>query len=85
MAAEYPPVGFHFEVKFELGDATDNDSRFQKVIGLTAEIGVETLPEGGENRFAHRLPGRAKYGNLVLKRGLTTDTGLIGWFEAAVP
>ncbi len=84
MAVEYPPVGFHFEVKFELDGATDNDVRFQEVAGLTAELGVETLQEGGENRFAHRLPGRAKYGNLTLKRGLTTDTALLDWFEAAV-
>ena len=38
--------------------------------GLSVELAVEELGEGGENRFKHRLPTGAKYTNLVLKRGL---------------
>ncbi|MFH5833424.1 phage tail protein [Halalkalibaculum sp. DA3122] len=82
---EYPAVGFHFKVEFSgLDGATDNDIRFQEVSGLTAEIGTEELREGGENRFAHRLPQPAKYQNLVLKRGLLTGTALIQWFRDAI-
>jgi phage tail-like protein len=80
----YPPVGFHFRVDFlDLG-TEEIDSRFQEVAGLAAELGVEELEEGGENRFAHRLPGRAKYGNLVLRRGLVTDSKLVEWCENAI-
>ncbi len=82
---EYPAVGFHFKVEFVgLDGATDNDVRFQQVSGLTAEVGTEELKEGGENRFAHRLPQPASYQNLVLKRGLLTDTALIDWFRDAI-
>jgi len=84
MAVYYPPVGFHFKVTFSVDGVTDMDTRFQEVSGLSAEIGIEEVNEGGENRFVHRLPTRAKYGNLVLKRGMVTDSGLIAWFRDAV-
>ena len=82
-AAYYPPVGFHFEVRFS-GIGGDNDSQFQEVSGLTAEMGVEELTVGGENKFTYRLPTRAKYSNLVLKRGMLKDSGLIDWFKKAI-
>lgn len=50
MAADFPPVGFHFRVEFELEDAREKDTRFQEVSGLLAEVGTEEIPEGGENR-----------------------------------
>jgi len=65
-------------------DAGENDTRFQEVSGFSAELAVEEVVEGGENRFSHRLPGRAKYSNLVLKRGLLTDSKLIDWCKDAV-
>lgn len=83
MSVYYPPVGFHFKVEFGLENA-GRDVRFQEVSGLSSEIGTEELQEGGENRFSHRLPGRVKYGNLVLKRGMLTDSALIDWFRNAV-
>jgi phage tail-like protein len=84
MAAYYPPVGFHFKVEFPGVGTDDADSRFQEVSGLTAEITTEELVVGGENRFTYRLPVRAKYSNLVLKRGMLKDSGLVGWFRNAV-
>jgi phage tail-like protein len=80
----YPPVGFHFKVEFNLEGATEADVRFQEVSGLSAEVGTEEIVEGGENRFAHRVPTRGKYQNLVLRRGLATDSKLISWFTNAV-
>ena len=84
MPEYYPPVGFHFKVSVQLDGLGENDARFQEVSGLNAELGTEDLVEGGENRFVHRLPIRAKYSNLLLKRGMLTDSGLIGWFRDAV-
>lgn len=86
------PLGFHFKVEFGSGPNGDDlgispegyDVRFQEVTGLTAEVGVETYDEGGENRFSHRLPIRSKFGNLVLKRGMLRDTKLKEWFESAL-
>src|SRR5690349_12522297 len=76
------PVGFHFKVDF--GSGFKDDVRFQEVGGLTAEIGVEELVVGGENTFAYRLPTRAKYNNLILKRGMLLNSKLIDWFKKAV-
>ncbi|MBE7169602.1 MAG: phage tail protein [Williamsia sp.] len=84
MAIYYPPVGFHFRVHFTGINATGEDAQFQEVAGLTAEINVEELAVGGENRFSYRLPVRSKYANLVLKRGMLTSSGLISWFRDAI-
>jgi phage tail-like protein len=84
MAVYYPPVGFHFRVEFILDGTVESDIRFQEVSGLSAELGTEEVVEGGENRFSHRLPTRAKYANLTLKRGLLTESGLIDWCRDAI-
>lgn len=81
--AVYPPVGFHFKVEFP-GVGSDADTRFQEVSGLNAEIGIEELPVGGENKFTYKLPTRARYSNLVLKRGMLKDSKLISWFKDAI-
>ncbi len=64
----YPPSGFHFLVVFDTSRSVF-DTAFQSVSGLSVEYDVETYKEGGENRFEHKLPGRTKYSDLVLKRG----------------
>jgi phage tail-like protein len=81
---EIPRV-YHFKVEFlDVSGVTSNDVRFQDVSGLSAEMGIEEIQEGGENRFTHRLPTRAKYSNLILKRAMLTDSGLIKWFTDAI-
>lgn len=80
------PVGFHFRVEFGLPEVGNqsSDVRFQEVTGLSAELTTETYDEGGENRFSHRFPNRAKYGNLVLKRGMFVNTVLKRWITNAI-
>jgi phage tail-like protein len=78
------PNGFHFSVKIAVDNEITDDSRFQEVGGLSVELGVEELIEGGENRFSHRLPGPAKYGNLVLKRGMLLGSEVIKWVKNAI-
>jgi phage tail-like protein len=82
--AHYPPAGFHFLVTFLLPQAGDLDVRFQEVSGLGVDLGAEELVEGGENRFAHQLPTGTRHGNLVLKRGLLTHSGVTLWVRAAL-
>jgi phage tail-like protein len=86
MPTYYPPSGFHFKVEFVGVDGmnSDTEQRFQEVSGLSFEIETETLREGGENRFEYKLPKRAKYPNLILKRGLLKDTALLDWFKSAM-
>lgn len=81
----YPPTGFHFRVSFSGAGGMQGDSyeRFQDVGGLSFEIEVEPLKEGGENRFEHQLPKRIKYPKLTLKRGLITDKKLTDWINSA--
>jgi phage tail-like protein len=79
MSNYYPPVSFYFTVNL-IGLGTDGDSSFLEVQGLNAEREVLELKEGGENTYVHRLPQRAKYGNLILKRGvLLPNSGLATW------
>lgn len=86
MAAYYPPTGFHFKIEFQgvSGMDSDTEQRFQDVSGLSFEIETESFTEGGENRFAYKLPKRVKYPNLVLKRGLLTNSALIQWINNAM-
>jgi phage tail-like protein len=82
-AAYYPPLGFHYAVRFELEDKLEGDARFQSLSGLSVEYEYETFKEGGENRFEHKLPVRTRYSDLVLKRGMLTGSALIEWMLAA--
>jgi phage tail-like protein len=77
------PVSFHFKVNIP-GKSSGDDFKFQEVGGLTAEMSVEELVAGGENMFSYRLPTRAKYNNLVLKRGMLKNSKLIDWFRNAI-
>lgn len=83
MAFDYPQVGFHFLVVFEILPQFPNDVRFQEVSGLSVEIEMETKAEGGEHRFVHQLPVRAKYGDVTLKRGKFLGSGILHWCRQA--
>ena len=83
MSADYyPPWGFYFKVDFGISQHL-TDVRFQSVSGLTVEYDYENFREGGENRFEHKLPVRTKYGDMILKRGMLTDSEIIRWFNRA--
>jgi phage tail-like protein len=64
-----PLLGFYYSVQL-VGSNSADDSRFKEVTGLSVEIPLEEVAEGGENRFRHKVPGVPKYTNLVLKRGM---------------
>jgi phage tail-like protein len=53
---------------------------FTEVSGLSVQIETEELAEGGQNQYTHKLPGRMKWPNLVLKRGITDEDNLFEWF-----
>lgn len=48
---------------------------FQKVSGLSEEVGVTEYEEGGYD-YAHKLPGRAKVGEVTAERGEYADVSL---------
>ncbi|OYQ36193.1 hypothetical protein CHU95_05230 [Niveispirillum lacus] len=60
------------------------DAAFQEVSGLSKQMEVEEAVSGGENRFAYRLPGRVKYENLVLRRGVAISGAAFSVWCASV-
>lgn len=84
MANYYPPVGFHFKVEVLDLPANDFDVRFTEVSGLSVEMGTEEVAEGGENRFIQKYPTRAKYPELVLKRGLLRNSEIWKWAQQCI-
>jgi phage tail-like protein len=79
----YPPVGFSFWVSFEISDSPV-DIAFQDVAGIAMELQTEDIVEGGENRYTQKLPTRASYTPLVLKRGLVVNSPLTEWVRDAM-
>lgn len=80
----YPPPGFHFKVEVLGLPPNDNDVRFTEVSGLSFELATEEVAEGGENRFIQKYPTRAKYPDLVLKRGLLVSSEVRKWIEQCI-
>ena len=54
---------------------------FMEVHGLSVEVKVDPIEEGGQIEFIHKVPGRMSWPNLVLKRGVTDDNALFEWFQ----
>jgi phage tail-like protein len=54
---------------------------FTEVQGLEVEIEIEEVSEGGQNHFTHKLPGRMKWPNIRLKRGMTQTDNLLAWMQ----
>lgn len=54
-------------------------ANFQDCSGLTVEVEVQEFVEGGNNEFIHKLPGRMKYTNITLKRGVTDNKQFSDW------
>jgi phage tail-like protein len=79
----YPPVSFHFRVEV-IGLSNANDVRFTEVGGLAFEVTTEEVAEGGENRFMQKYPGRVKYPELVLKRGLLVKSKVFDWIRDSI-
>lgn len=80
----YPPSAFYFKVMFG-GTHENADTSFQEVSGITTEIDLETVIEGGENRFAYQLPKGIKHPSLELKRGIAPkDSPLVKWCIAVL-
>ena len=60
---------YYFSVHIEGENVEDNF--FRSVSGLKSESEVQEVAEGGLNTTTHKLIGRTKFPNLVLKKGFT--------------
>lgn len=59
----------------------DPIGRFSEVNGLELSVEVEEIVEGGQNDFVHKVPGRIKWPNITLKRGVTQSDNLMEWIR----
>ncbi|MDY6911256.1 MAG: phage tail protein [Chloroflexota bacterium] len=59
-------------------------AEFTEVTGLEAEVEIFEYQEGGNNLFTHKLPGRVKFPNITLKRGVTDSRDLWDWFQSGI-
>lgn len=57
---------------------------FKECSGLTSELTVIEYRNGSDRGSPRKLPGMAKYSNITLKRGITTDRQLWDWHKAAL-
>lgn len=73
----FPPASFYFDVNIS-GFTGEKDTAFQEVSGLEMKLDVEEIIDGGENRFVHKIPGKTRYPNLVLKRGFMVEDSELG-------
>jgi phage tail-like protein len=89
-----PPVGYSFSVtflnngKFDIGQALSQnmfDVNFKEVSGLTSDITVEKLQEGGVLNYAHPLPKTgANFSNITMRRGLLIKSEIANWMYDAL-
>jgi phage tail-like protein len=82
--APYPFDAFNFSVEINvpfLGPTLCN-AAFAECDGLDMTMDVKTIREGGNNTQQIRLVGAVNYGQLTLKRGMTSNFDLWDWFDA---
>jgi phage tail-like protein len=54
---------------------------FSDVSGMSGDLEVLPVPEGGHNDFVHQLPVRHTWGRITLKQGVVRDRSLWDWFS----
>jgi phage tail-like protein len=79
----YPFSAFNFSVEITPDGASAPlcSAEFAECDGLEMTMEVKTIREGGNNGTQIRLAGPAAYGQLTLKRGMTSSFELWQWFE----
>lgn len=81
MPGATPFTAFNFLVEIFIGTQVLCSATFSECDGLEVSMEPKTIREGGNNGQTVHLMGHVSYGQLTLKRGMSTDTGLWDWFE----
>lgn len=76
-----PFQAFNFAVRIEVNGNELCDAAFSECSGLEATMEPKTYREGGNNERQYQLPGPVTYGQLTLKRGMTSSFDLWTWFD----
>jgi phage tail-like protein len=79
----YPFVAFNFAVEIVLKGESEKvcHASFSECDGLDLTMEVKTIREGGNNGQQIRFPGGRTYGQVTLKRGMTSNFDLWDWVE----
>lgn len=86
----YLSPSFYFTVGFlgnsgALDSSSPEDNSFFEVSGLKAEMDLEPVSEGGENRFVYQLPKGMKASKLSLKRGVVgMESPMVKWCKSVL-
>ena len=76
-----PSPSFRFHIEIEGVEV----ARFSECNGIDFETETFDYKEGGLNSHVHRFPGRWKFNNLNLKKGIATDgQPLWDWVQSVV-
>ena len=77
---------FNFQVEINLDGEPDAlcSAAFSDCSGLDMTMEPKTIKEGGNNNQTIHLVGPVRYGQLTLKRGMTSNFDLWNWFERVV-
>lgn len=81
-----PFPAFNFVVEIVRDDQAGAlaGASFSECDGIEMAQEVKTLREGGNQARVHRLAGPASFGQLTLKRGVTSGFDLWKWFSASL-
>jgi phage tail-like protein len=82
----YPFTAFNFAVEINVPGVSQRvcAAAFSECDGLEMSLEVKTIREGGNNGKQIRLAGPTSYGQLTLKRGMTSTFDLWDWFTAVM-
>lgn len=80
---EYPFTAFNFRVEIHVPDVAKTlcEAAFSECDGLEMSMQPKTIRQGGDNTRQIHLNGPVNYGQLTLKRGMTSSFHLWQWFE----
>lgn len=82
----YPFSAFNFSIEITVDPVATRicSAAFSECDGLEMNIEVKTIRQGGDNARQIRLTGPSTFGNLTLKRGMTSSFDLWDWFNAVI-
>jgi phage tail-like protein len=79
----YPFTAFNFAVEIKVDGVAMQvvDAAFSECDGLEMTMDVKTIREGGNNGRQIRLAGPLTFGQVTMKRGMTSNLELWDWFN----
>jgi len=75
-----PAIDLFFKVEID----SQNLGSFISCSGLSMEVNIEPVKEGGNNGFSWKLPGRVEYSNVKLTRPIGPESNLVSKWIAGM-